>query len=253
MRWRGLFLSIVMGLVAVAAPGRALADTPVGEAAIGRLERSDGRYCTAALVAGDLVLTAARCLLDDSGAPVDLEGLAFRMGQEGPVGVHRAVISPDHAGGLGEALYHLRSSAALLRLDCPISPEIALPLAPGRAVAPGGKVLVLSDPGHGTAGSASPCVVLDRAPGAYAIRCTDWRGVAGAPVMDAAPGRQRLIGIVSGMVRDEDGVVIYGAEASAALAELRAILRVAPVPDATDRQVAFSGAGAGGILGFFRR
>ena len=47
---------------------------------VGRVDIDNGGFCTGALIAADLVLTAAHCVLDPDGSPVDAGRITFRAG-----------------------------------------------------------------------------------------------------------------------------------------------------------------------------
>ncbi|MEZ5824329.1 MAG: trypsin-like peptidase domain-containing protein [Geminicoccaceae bacterium] len=51
--------------------------------AVGRLDRADGGHCSATLVERDRILTAAHCVIDDTGRTLDPASLHFSAGLDG--------------------------------------------------------------------------------------------------------------------------------------------------------------------------
>jgi V8-like Glu-specific endopeptidase len=100
--------------------------------AVGRLELGGRGFCTGALVAPDLVLTAAHCLFDkETGARIDPAGIEFMAGwRNGRAAayrtVRRAVTHPDYAPATDVTAQRVRNDVALnctIRSTTPASPR----------------------------------------------------------------------------------------------------------------------------------
>ena len=66
---------------------------------VGRVDIDNGGFCTGALIAADLVLTAAHCVVEPDGTPVDAAQITFRAGFSrgtslAEVPVARTIIDP---------------------------------------------------------------------------------------------------------------------------------------------------------------
>lgn len=240
----GLLAVCAAGLLAVLAPG-ARAETTglepltrrdqlLGWEAVGRVDLEKGGFCTGALIATDLVLTAAHCVYDDKGAPVDPAEMTFRAGfadgqSIAESGVLRTVAHPDYNPLTPVSPDNVRHDVAILQLATPIPAAVA---APFTIVAPGkGDTVSVVSYAQGREEALSwqrECTVLDRAEGLIAMDCDVTFGASGAPVFDrsggAAGGRARIVSIISAGGPTDKGKIAYGMELPGVVRELKALL-----------------------------
>lgn len=173
--------------------------------AVGRLDTGVS-FCTATLIAPDLVLTAAHCLFDTDGARLPDRDLTFSAGlRHGrseavrqvsqsriPSGYTRPADRPDMAS--------IRQDVAVLRLDRPVPPAMVRPIALGPPAAPLSAVTLVS---YGTDREGYPsieedCRILSEVDAVQVLSCHVVAGSSGAPVMRIAPEGPQIVGVVSG-------------------------------------------------------
>ncbi|WP_293573360.1 trypsin-like serine protease [Phaeobacter sp.] len=177
----------------------------VGWEAVGRLNIS-GRYmCTGAMVAPDLVVTAAHCVYDArTGQRIEPSTIRFDAGLNGnrakaARSVTKVVVHPEYQfqhqddGQMGRDI-------AVLRLDRPISRQMITPFELAAQPARGAAVDVMS---YSLTQKNRPnleknCRVLARQALAVVMTCQVDFGASGAPVFDVTSGQApRLVSVIS--------------------------------------------------------
>ena len=188
-------------------PVRALhtADDAGAWEAVGRLDTGVS-FCTATLIAPDLVLTAAHCLFDEEGARLPEADLQFsaglRHGRAVAVrGVTRTIMPEGYARPIGPAMPDsIARDIAILRLDRSVPSSTVTPIAMGAAVAPASAVTLVS---YGTDREAFPsieedCAILSRQGAVQVLSCHVVAGSSGSPVLHLGANGPEIVAVVSG-------------------------------------------------------
>lgn len=220
---RGLGLALAL-LLAVASGAAAedvilplrTGDDMRGFEGVGRLLLSEKSFCTAALVAPDLALTAAHCVRGHAGGnrawPLTFQ-IGLRDGRvetlrRGRDAVAHKDYAPDDAAGLARVSHDL----GLIRLERPVMLTRVRPFVVGtRPVAPSTSVAIVSYArGRAEAPSLQPdCRVMVSTPRALVLDCEVDVGASGAPVFRLGKGAPELVAIVSASARNkEEGIAI---------------------------------------------
>lgn len=205
-----------------------------GWEAVGRLELNGLGFCTATLIAPDLVLTAAHCLYDKrTGKRLKAEQIEFRAGwrngrAEAYRDVRRAIQHPDYVFSAGQGAARVTNDLALLQLYHPIRNTRVVPFETVSQLGRGAEVGVVS---YAQDRSEAPsfqrlCSVLGEQRGIYVMSCDVNFGSSGAPVFTFEGGRARIVSVVSAKGHYENAPVALGVVLDGPLETLMAELSV---------------------------
>lgn len=234
-----------------------------GWEAVGRINIASQTYCTGALIAPNLVLTAAHCLFDRStGRRFAVDEIEFLAGwRNGSANAHatmrRIIPHPKFEFNGNDRNVRVAYDVALLELNHPILKSSVTPFETDVRPRKGAEVGIVS---YARNRSENPslqevCHVLARRSGTLVLSCDVDFGASGAPVFSIAEdGKARIVSVVSAKADIRGREVALGTILEKPLADLMEIVASGAATDepAAVRVLNLGGARSGSGAKFVR-
>ncbi len=211
------------GLTRLTTPSAARAFRAVGLVTIDR-----ARTCTGTLIAPDLVLTAAHCLVNNDGSRVDPSKIVFMAGllngTQRAIETARNTATPEEYNpSSGSNQQRFAIDLGLIRLRNSVTSMAARPFSTTPMQFGDVDVTVVS---YGRGRNDAPslqrdCSILGHSGTLHVLDCNGHLGSSGAPVFVDRNGTLQIASIISGILDENGQRMTIGSAVSPLLASLR--------------------------------
>jgi len=191
---------------------------PAPLAAVGRLDLDGRGACSGTLVAPDLVLTAAHCLVSEADRRKLVgDRIAFRPGRSPGLPAPEsypgriAAVHPVWGFGIGPMPARMGFDFGLLRLAAPVPDTVARPLALGALPRLGDFLFIAGyRAGRGEVARQRRCEVIEANHAFAALGCEVDSGESGSPMLRAGRTGLEVVGVIANKGRIEVQPVAFG-------------------------------------------
>jgi protease YdgD len=210
-------------------------DDSRGWEAVGRLDIAGKGFCTGALIAPTLVLTAAHCLFDaETGRRIDATEIEFLAGwRNGRASayrkVRRALAHPDYVFEDQPSAERVSRDVALIELEHPVRNTTIVPFETARDPMLGERIGVVS---YAFDRPEAPslqevCDIRAAQQGILVMTCDVDFGSSGAPVFSFRGNRPQIVSVVSAKAQVQGESVSLGTSLDIPLNRLMQELQLA--------------------------